>query len=109
MNGLDRLRFVSRIIVFAQLVQHDSRTVMQRHFVVGSFVIIGLDILVGRNEVEVVNRIEMTLDILKALGGTFVVVKRHAGAYHIEYGTSFMMQRALNQRSQLLAVAGETP
>ena len=65
---------------------------------IGAFVVVRLDVLVGWHEIEIVNRIEMAFDVFQALGRTLMVVKGHAGADDIEDGAALMRERALNQR-----------
>ena len=65
---------------------------------IGAFVVVRFDVLVGRHEIEIVNRIEMAFDVFQALGRTFMVVKGHAGADDIEDRAAPMRERALNQR-----------
>ena len=62
------MRLVGRIVVFAELVQNDPRAVVELDFVVCPFVIIRLDVFIGRDKVDFVNRVEVPLSVLKTLG-----------------------------------------
>ena len=70
MNRLDRLRFIRRIVIFAELMQNDLRSIMHGNFVIGAFVVIRLDVFEGRDEVEIVNRIEMAFDVFQSFWST---------------------------------------
>ena len=64
MDRRDRLRLVGGIVVFTQLVQNDTRAVVQLHLVIRSFIVVRFDIFVGRNKINVMDGIEMGFSVL---------------------------------------------
>src|ERR671918_800356 len=106
-DGRNRLRLVGRIVIFSELVQNNARAVVQLHLVIGSFIVIRFDILIRRNEVEVMDRIEMAFGVFEALGRSLVVVESDAWADDIQDSAAPMSESALDQGCQLLAIAGK--
>src|SRR5919108_5691117 len=74
---------------------------------VGSFIVIRFDILIRRNKVEIMDRIEMTFGVFEALGGPLVVIESNAGADDVQDSATVVSESALNERRQLFAVAGK--
>ena len=97
MDRLNRIGFVGRIVVLAEFVQDDARAVVHFDFMIRAFIIIRFDILIGRDEVEIMNRIEMAFDVLQALGRAFMVVERHARADDVQDGATLCARARLER------------
>lgn len=66
------------------------------------------DFLAFGDDVHAVDRIIVLADVLVALGAAGVVVEGDAGADDIEEGGALVQDGTLDQRHELLLVAGET-
>ena len=69
--------------------------------------VVGDDLVAALDHVERVHRLVVLAHIVEALGRAGVVVEGDARADHVEEGGAAMVDRRLDQRHQLLLVAGE--
>src|SRR5919106_886992 len=88
-------------------MQDNARAVVHFDLLVRPLFVVDLDVLVRRDEINVVGWVEVVFNILETLGRTFMIVESDARAQHIQNGTSFMCDGALNKRRELLAIARE--
>jgi hypothetical protein len=97
---------VGRVVVFGQFLQHEPRTVVELHLGLVVVLVHG-DLLVGGDEVQLV---ELNLILLApgvALGRVVVVVEGDARADHVEDRQALVAERGFEQRLELFGVAGK--
>ena len=86
-------------------VQGDHSRLVHAHADFFALVIVDVDLIEIGDEIDVVQGVAVGTNVLQTLGGALVVVERHAGAQHIQHGRAFVVERRLDQRCELLAVA----
>ncbi len=98
---------VGGVEIGLDLAEQDRRAVVLADFLHGARLVLGRDLLVHRDDVEVVHGLVVLAHVVVALGRALVVVERDAGRDHVEEGRALVRERALDERHELLLVAGE--
>ena len=98
---------VVHVVVVGQLAQPQHRAVVLLHHLHRAGGVLDRDLLAAGDHVEVVHRQIVLAHIVEAGVRAFVVVERDAGRDAIDEGGALVFQRRLDQRDELVLVAGE--
>ena len=96
---------VAGVVIGGDLLEHELRTVVLLHHLDSTWFILHCDGRAPRYEIEPVHRLVVLAHVIEALGGSEVIVERHAWGDHVDEGRSLVFNGRLDQRHQLLFVA----
>ncbi len=103
----DRRQRVTRIEAVREFAQPKPAAVVLRDLDDLAGLVRGRDAFAPRHEVEAVDGIVVLAHVVVALGAAGMVVECHARADHVEERGTAVAERALDQRHELVLVAGE--
>ena len=107
MDGFDRTDPVGRIVIALELAQQHVGAVVELDVLHRTGFVVDLDVSGVADEVRRMEKQIVLLHVSVTLGGSLVVVERHARAHDVQHGRAAVRECRLEQRNQLLPVTGK--
>ena len=103
----ERRGAVVQLVIGIKLAQRDLGAVVLLDHLDGAGLVLHFDRHAAGDEVEPVHRLVVLAHEIEALGRAGMVVERNARADHVDEGRALVRDRRLDDRHQLVLVAGE--
>src|SRR5436190_246142 len=105
----ERAHSIGGVMIAVELAQPQVRAIMHADVGGRSWIVVHVDIFKTGYKANFLHRLVMVFRILVRLGGAFMIVEGGAGRDYIDHHGAAMRDGSLEQREQLLLVAGERP